>query len=175
MNGYIGWTLFAVNYLAAGKTSQLARENETALKKRIFRETVDSAMRMKGVGQPQAGGDSIVFETDGGFYAALWNLAEELSCGLEADIRKVPVAQESVEVFEYFDMDPYMEPSKGTYIAATASPGDFAGYCERAGITAQIIGYLTKGPARIIKNAGRIRYLDRPAALKEVTEAEKES
>lgn len=175
MNGYIGWTLFAVNYLAAEKTSLLARENGAALKEKIFRETVERAATLKGVPRPEYGDETIIEETANGLYAALWNMAEKLSCGLEIDIRKVPVKQETVEVFEYFDADPYIEPSKGTYMAATARPGEFARYLEKEGIPAGIIGYLTKGPARIIKNAGRIRYLDRPAEFKEVTEAEKES
>ena len=34
--------------------------------------------------------------------------------------------------------------------------------CRKAGLPCALIGYLTSGPARIIKNGDSVRYLDRP-------------
>ena len=44
---------------------------------------------------------------EGGIFTALWRLAEEAGAGLEADLRKIPIRQETVEICEYFDLNPY--------------------------------------------------------------------
>ena len=108
------------------------------------------------------------FETSEGFYDTLWNMAESLGCGLVIDIRKVPVAQQTVEIFEYFDMDPYSEPSEGTYIAVTDRPDVLTDILNKQNAVFRMAGHLTKGPARIINNSGRIRYLDRSRSCKAI-------
>ena len=42
-----------------------------------------------------------------GFLSALWKMAEASEVGLEADFRKVPIRQETIEVCEIFDLNPY--------------------------------------------------------------------
>ena len=43
---------------------------------------------------------------EGGFLSALWKMAEASEVGLEADFRKVPIRQETIEVCEIFDLNP---------------------------------------------------------------------
>ena len=54
----------------------------------------------------------------GGSYAALWELCETLGCGCEVDIKRIPIAQEVVEICECFDQDPYEIDSPGAWIVA---------------------------------------------------------
>lgn len=45
--------------------------------------------------------------TEGGILAALWNLTEASGTGLEADLKRIAVKQETIEVCEYFHLNPY--------------------------------------------------------------------
>ena len=172
MDKTTGYQIFAIGLVAAGRTKSLAEENEEALREHYLPEMTDAALALAPADVSGLLELGSFFETKDGFYAALWDMGEALSSGLTIDIRKVPVAQETVEIFEYFDLDPYLEPSKGTYIAAADRPLDLIKALNERGIPCEMIGYTTKGPARIIMNSGRIRYLDKNRGNdKEVTES----
>lgn len=172
VEGKTGYQIFAIGPLAAEKTKSLAKENEAVFRENFLPEMTDRALALTPADVSGLSGVCSLFETKEGFYNALWDLGEALCTGLEIDIRKVPVVQETVEIFEYFDLDPYQEPSGGTYIAAADRPQKLIELLEKRGAVYEMIGYTAKGPARIIKNAGRVRYLDKNRSNdKEVTES----
>ena len=43
----------------------------------------------------------------GGVFGALWEMAERSGVGLLIDLRKIPVKQETVEICNFFDINPY--------------------------------------------------------------------
>ena len=45
---------------------------------------------------------------EGGFLSALWKMAEASQVGLEMDFSKVPIRQETIEICEIFDINPYI-------------------------------------------------------------------
>ena len=101
----------------------------------------------------------------GGVFAALWEFSSKLQCGFEADLKKIPIRQETIEICEYFDLNPYQLYGQGAILAAVPEKGAEASSEERdlllrAGF--QRIGSLTAGKARIIRNGEEIRYLERP-------------
>ncbi len=53
---------------------------------------------------------------EGGFLSALWKMAEASEVGLEADFRKVPIRQETIEVCEIFDLNPYKLQADGAVL-----------------------------------------------------------
>ena len=55
----------------------------------------------------------------GGLYAALWEICETLGCGCEVDIKRIPIAQEVVEICECFDKDPYEIESAGAWVVVS--------------------------------------------------------
>lgn len=98
----------------------------------------------------------------GGVLNGLWYLCENFGAGMEIDILKIPIRQETVEILEYFDVNPYYALSGGAYLL-TSDEGELAAEALRGrGITAACIGVLTTGKARIIRYPDHIRYLDRP-------------
>ncbi len=104
-----------------------------------------------------------IFDMDKkGFLATLWNMAEAIESGLLIDVKKIRIRQETVEICEFFDLDPYSLPSKGSLMLVSENALQLTGELEDIGIEARIIGFLTKGKARILKNGERIRYLDKP-------------
>lgn len=43
----------------------------------------------------------------GGVLGGLWNMLEQINAGMEIDLRKIPIRQETVEICEFFDLNPY--------------------------------------------------------------------
>lgn len=98
----------------------------------------------------------------GGIFTALWQLAETAGSGLEVDLRAIPIRQETVEICEFFDLNPYNLLSGGSLLIAAADSRTLLQELERQDIPGSVIGSLRAGNDRIIRNDGHVRYLDRP-------------
>ena len=92
---------------------------------------------------------------------SLWKMGEELELGMEVHIKKIPIRQETIEICEYYDLDPYEEESGGTLLIAASDCGGLACALEKAGIPVSVIGFLHTGKARTIVYPGHVRYLDK--------------
>lgn len=100
--------------------------------------------------------------TEGGVYGALWEIAEGANVGLEIDLKKIPIKQETVEVCEFFDLNPYLLISSGCLLIATDKGNELIRELEKEGIQGTIIGKVTKGHERIVMNDDEVRYLEPP-------------
>ena len=97
---------------------------------------------------------SVCIPGDGGILAALWDLSVEAKTGFEADLRKIPLRQEVIEVCELADVNPYRLHAKGC-ILFTARNGETAKKAlEEEEIPCTVIGWMdrTKGES---STAGR--------------------
>ena len=97
-----------------------------------------------------------------GFFAALWHLCELTGSGCDADIKKIPVCQETVEICEYFDLDPYTAPCGNMLLIAAADGSRMLYELGRRGHSVTQIGVLTGGRGRLLRYAGHTRFLDNP-------------
>ena len=98
----------------------------------------------------------------GGIFGALWELAQRAGVGLEIDLKKIPIKQETIEICEFFELNPY-ELLSGGCLIMTAEDGDaLVTALERESISAVVVGRTTKGNDRVIYNEDEKRYLDRP-------------
>lgn len=98
----------------------------------------------------------------GGIFGALWELAEGAGVGLEIDLKKIPIKQETIEICEFFELNPY-ELLSGGCLMMTADNGEtLVRSLQCADIPAVIIGRTTDGNDRVIYNEDEKRYLDRP-------------
>lgn len=98
----------------------------------------------------------------GGIFAGLWEMAEEAGVGLEADLRKIPVRQETIEICEVFGENPYELSSGGCLIMTTEDGNALVTALLREGIPAVVIGRTTRGNDRVLYNEGRKSYLNKP-------------
>ena len=110
----------------------------------------------------RAGADMIWPLAEGGIFTALWRMAEELGCGLEVDLRKIPVRQEIIEICELLDLNPYNMLSGGSLLLAARDGLALTDRLERAKVPAAWIGRTTDGNDRLLHNQEHVRYLDRP-------------
>lgn len=98
----------------------------------------------------------------GGIFAALWELAEGAGAGLTIDLKKLPIRQETVEVCEYCNVNPYELLSGGCLLMTTDDGPGLAAALVSAGIPAAVAGRITDSKDRIVVNEEEIRYLERP-------------
>lgn len=98
----------------------------------------------------------------GGVFSALWELGEGACCGIEVPLRGIPIRQETVEVCEFFDINPYMAMGGGSALIVTPEPETVLNNLKKNDIFAIRIGQTTERNDRIITNADYARYLEPP-------------
>ena len=101
--------------------------------------------------------------SEGGIYAALWELGQASKTGLCADIHAVPVRQETIEVCEFFDINPYQLMSAGSLLIGAADGSGLVRALGAAGIPAVVIGRANESNDRVIVNGEDRRFLTPPA------------
>jgi hydrogenase maturation factor len=108
--------------------------------------------------------DTIVMHTvsDGGVFSAVWELASSASIGVLVDIKKIPVCQETVEVAELFDYNPYLMDGTGAMLIVCRNGKELVNQFIENGVMAAVIGHLTDGNDRVAINGDEKRYLEPP-------------
>lgn len=124
----------------------------------------DTLFSLAEIEAADAAGVSAMYQiTDGGILGALWELAEGAGIGLYVDMKKMSVKQETIEVCEYFHLNPYQLASAGSILVVTPKGEELADTLTRKGMQAAVLGHTHKGKERIIRNGGEQRFLDRDA------------
>ena len=100
--------------------------------------------------------------TEGGVFGALWEMAESAGVGLTIDLKKIPIKQATVEICNYFDVNPYEMMSSGSLMLAADNGYDLVRVLEEAGIHAAVIGKVTEGNDRVVTNGEETRFLEPP-------------
>ena len=99
----------------------------------------------------------------GGILASLWDLAKDTELGLNLDLKKIAVRQETIEVCEHFRLNPYQLASGGSFLMLAENGEALADALNQKGIQAAVIGQLTDSNDKVIHNGEDMRYIDRPA------------
>ena len=165
-----GQDILVTKWIGIEGTSIIAKEKEKELLGRFSQAFVDTA---KGFDQylsvltdsriaVEHGVSAMHDVTEGGIYGALWEVAEASGIGLEIDLKAIPIRQETIEICEYFELNPYYLISSGCMLMAADQGHDLVRKLEAAGIPAAVIGKATDGKARRIWNGGEESYLERP-------------
>ncbi len=100
--------------------------------------------------------------SNGGVFAALSEIAERLHCGFKVDLKKIPIRQETIEVCEFFEINPYQLLSGGALLFVTSDGEQLVNTLEEKGIPAAVVGYLTDNNDKIITNDDEKRFLELP-------------
>lgn len=165
-----GMDVIITKWIGLEGTSIIAKEKEAELLTRYPRSLVDEA---KGFDRylsvlPEAAtavksGVSAMHDvTEGGIFGALWEMAESAGVGLEIDLKKIPIRQETVEVCEFFDVNPYELISSGSMLMAAADGNGLVRALEAQGIPAVCVGKFTQGNDRVIVSGEERRFLEPP-------------
>lgn len=100
--------------------------------------------------------------TEGGIFGALWEMAEASGVGLEIDLKKIPVRQETIEICEFFGLNPYELISGGSMLMAAEDGNQLVHELKKAGIPAAVIGKAMAGNDRVLLNEEERRFLEPP-------------
>lgn len=149
-------------------TSIIASEKQEELEKRLPTQLIETAKAMKEQISvlPEAkiavelGVSAMHDVTEGGIFGALWEMGEAAGVGIIADLKKIPIRQETIEICELFDINPYMLISSGCMLIGTSQGNLLAEELQKQGIPAVVIGRATEGNDRIIVNGEEQRFLE---------------
>ncbi|MDD3219744.1 MAG: AIR synthase family protein [Lachnospiraceae bacterium] len=162
--------IVVTKWIGLEATAILAKEKEEELLKRYPKELVDTARDfasylsvVEEAKIAKAHGASAMHDiTEGGVFGALWEMASSADLGLEVDLKAIPIRQETVEVCEYFGLNPYQIMSSGSMMIATDDGAGLVRKLEEKGIHGSVVGRTNDGNDRILMNGEEQRYLDRP-------------
>lgn len=98
----------------------------------------------------------------GGIFSALWELAEKGNVGIEVDLKKIPVRQETIEICEVLGINPYELYGAGSLIIVSDKGNQLLHELEKQQIPAAIVGKITEENGKVVLNGEEVRFLDRP-------------
>ncbi len=100
--------------------------------------------------------------SEGGVFGALWELGEAAKCGLKVELKKINIRQETVELTNHLNINPYLMPSQGSLLMVTSDGLGLVSKLEECGIDAYIIGKITEDNDKVIINEDEKRFLEPP-------------
>ena len=150
--------------------AMLAAEYAKRLEERYAPSYVEAAKHLFDDGSMTAVADilqekevvSVHDVREGGIFAALWEMAAAANVGLSIDLKNIPIKQHTIEVCEYFNLNPYMLRSGGTLLLACANGARIVEQLKNAGVQAAVIGQTTAGNDRLIRYDDEARFLEPP-------------
>ncbi len=165
-----GQDVVMTKWLGLAGTSFLVKQKREALKNRLPAGLLDEAEKFiqwisvlpEAALAVKSGIGSMHDVSRGGLFTALWELAEKDGIGLEIDIKKIPVRQETIEISEALGVNPYELYGAGSLLITCNHGEQLVNTLKKEGIPAAVIGRTCADKARIILNQEEKRYLDRP-------------
>lgn len=165
-----GMDIVVSKWIGIEGTMIFAKEKEAELKEHFPADFVDTAIDFdrylsvvpEAAVAVRSGVAAMHDVTEGGLFGALWEMAEASGVGLEIDLKKIPIRQETVEICEYFDVNPYGLISSGMMLMASADGNALVLALQEAGIPATVIGKATEGNDRVIIRDEERRFLEPP-------------
>ena len=109
---------------------------------------------------------------EGGVFGAVWELCERLCAGVELDLKQIPICQETVEICEYFDVNPYQLKGDGALLFLTHDSAATIKALRAQGIPAAVIGRVNESNDRVLINEEETRFLE-PNRMDEYDKARK--
>ena len=165
-----GMDIIVTKWIGIEGTAILAKEKEAALRERYSQPFIDKAKELdryisvlsEAATAVKSGVAAMHDVTEGGIFGALWEIAEASGVGLEIDLKKIPLKQETVEICEFFGINPYELISSGSMLMAAEDGNGLVMDLEKAGIPAVVIGKATDSNDRVLLNEEERRFLEPP-------------
>ena len=165
-----GMDIIVTKWIGIEGTAILAKEKEAVLRERYSQPFIDKAKELdryisvlsEAATAVKSGVAAMHDVTEGGIFGALWEIAEASGVGLEIDLKKIPLKQETVEICEFYGINPYELISSGSMLMAAEDGNGLVMELEKAGIPAVVIGKATDSNDRVLLNEEERRFLEPP-------------
>lgn len=165
-----GMDIVMTKYAGTEGAAILGYERQEALQKRYTPAFLDRIQKPLGElsAAPEAaaavkhGVTAMHTIEESGVFGALWEIAEAAGTGLEIDLKQIPIRQETIEVCELFDLNPYFIPSTGSMLLVAKDGYHLAAELGKEHIEARVIGRTTEGKDRLLWNEEEKRFMEPP-------------
>lgn len=169
-----GYDIVMIGEAGLEGTAVLAIEKETALRERFTAGYIEKAKAYaeglvivnEAAVAVQHGGRAMHDTSKGGIFGALWELGERLKCGLEVNLRAIPIKQETIEICEHFDLNPYFINSSGALLVVVKDGESLVRSMTGTKKPVSVIGHTVSGHQKTIINNDEKRYLESPRSGK---------
>lgn len=156
-------------------TSIIAAEHREELQQKLSPELLDIAAGFmqylsvvpEAAVAVQTGVSAMHDVTEGGIFGALWEMGEASGVGIIADIQKIPIRQETIEICEFYGLNPYQLISSGSMLIGCPKGNLLVENLQQAGIPAAVIGRAVEGNDRVVLHGEEKRFLE-PAGSDEL-------
>lgn len=170
-----GMDIIMTKWAGLEGTAIIAAEKEAELRQRYHSQLIDDAINMKAFLSvlPESrialkyDAAAMHDATEGGVFGALWELGASANLGLEVHLDKIPIQQATIEICEFYDLNPYKLISSGVMLIISPSGDAMVGALNEAGIDACIIGKTRGDNQRVVIQEDTIRSLQ-PAKADEL-------
>lgn len=167
MHANVGDDIVMTKWTGLEGTALIARRSRDKLYERYPKDIIDEAadfgryasIEKETAAAVKSGASYIRAAGEGGIFGALWKLAADNGAGLAADLKHIPIRQETVEVCEYFHLNPYKLMAGGSLLITCSNGGALVHVLKDEDVNAAVIGKITGGNDRIIRSGDEIRFL----------------
>lgn len=163
-----GMDILVTKWVGLEGTAILALQREAELLNRYAQPFIDRAktfaqflsVRSEAAVAAQSGVVAMHDVSEGGIFGALWEMGQSSGVGLEIDLKKIPIRQETIEICEFFDLNPYKLVSGGSMLMAAENGSAIVQKIRKSGVEATIIGRATESNDRVLINGEERRFLE---------------
>ena len=163
-----GMDIIVTGYVGLEGTAILANEKRAELETRFSKAFIDKSAAyidhistaMEAASAIGAGVAAIHDASQGGIFGAFWDMAEASGIGLDIDLKKLPIRQDTIEISEFFDINPYKLLSGGSLIIIAADGTRVVRELEKTGQNAVIVGATTDSNDRVLISGEERRFLE---------------
>ena len=165
-----GQDIIMTGFIALEGTARLAKEQRERLLETLPEELLDDAENFLNYLSrvPEAavaikhGATAVLNVGDGGIMTALWHLAEYSGTGMRVGLRDIPVKQETIEICEVLEINPYHLLSGGCELLTADNGYRLCSDLKELGFDAAVIGHITSDNDKAIINGEGTGFLNRP-------------
>lgn len=170
MTGFAG--LNGSVFLAYEKQKALSRRypvsflEEAKRQERFLRQIPEAAPAGKSDGCStysfsEKGITGMYLLSKGGVFAGLWDMGKLAGVGLKVYGKNIPIKQETIEICNFFDVNPYQMNSEGSALLLSENGYRLKEQLFGRGIFSEVIGFTTKNNDRVVINGEEQRFLQK--------------
>jgi len=168
-NAYADKDILMLGYAGLAGSVCIAEKKQQELLTRYPAFFVEQAIAQKALLQtiPEAATAMMSDEcgilqlSKGGVFQGLWYIAELTGVGLEIECKRIPIKQETVEICNFFDVNPYLLYADKAMLVVTDRGYHMQHKLKELGVNAEIIGVTTGGRDKAVYNGEEKRFLEK--------------
>lgn len=164
-----GQDLVVAGYAGLSGTIQIAKYKKEELNQWFSKDYIERILEQESKDPTydyealkQWGATEWELSGEGGIFKTLWDLSGAYMTGIRFYLRRIPVKQETIELCERYDLNPYRLFSNSCLLLTADNGADLIEAMKENGIHGAVIGKVTEGIGRIIDHGEGVGYLDRP-------------